>query len=252
MNAMKKYRERQVRDRARQLVNDNLDNFIEHMDVLILYALHREFGFGAKRLRKFYDVIGEYYTYFRDRFVKPGDENRFYGPEKRMDTDAIKYYLREEAGFGYDAVVAEKRRKGAGTMTQREKSMNLKVFLFSAAAISAIASVVYASGIPGIRHPGFPHVPVERIAEETAADVIVIRDPETETETAEIAAESTAAARPWIRSAGWTFSIRRDTRTASSAGSRKTPKSSLWICRRNEYEANEKKRRHGLRYVRGL
>lgn len=81
-------------------------------------------------------------------------------------------------------------------MTQREKSMNLKVFLFSAAAISAIASVVYASGIPGIRHPGFPHVPVERIAEETAADVIVIRDPETETETAEIAAESTAAALP--------------------------------------------------------
>ena len=111
MNAMKKYRERQVRDRARQLVNDNLDNFIKHMDVLILYALHREFGFGAKRLRKFYDVIGEYYTYFRDRFVKPGDENRFYGPEKRMDTDAIKYYLREEAGFDYDAVVAEKGEK---------------------------------------------------------------------------------------------------------------------------------------------
>ena len=79
-------------------------------------------------------------------------------------------------------------------MTQREKSMNLKVFLFSAAAISAIASVVYASGIPGIRHPGFPHVPVERIAEETAADVIVIRDPETDT--AEIAVELIAATLP--------------------------------------------------------
>ena len=79
-------------------------------------------------------------------------------------------------------------------MTQREKSMNLKVFLFSAAAISAIASVVYASGIPGIRHPGFPRVPVERIAEETAADVIVIRDPETDT--VEIAAESTAVTLP--------------------------------------------------------
>lgn len=76
-------------------------------------------------------------------------------------------------------------------MTQQEKSMNRKVFLFSAAAISAIASVVYASGIPGIRHPGFPHVPVERIAEETAADVIVIRDPETDT--VEIVEESTAA-----------------------------------------------------------
>ena len=76
-------------------------------------------------------------------------------------------------------------------MTQREKNMNLKVFLFSAAAISTIASVVYASGIPGIRHSGFPHVPVEQIAEETAADVIVIRDPETDT--AEIAVESIAA-----------------------------------------------------------
>lgn len=79
-------------------------------------------------------------------------------------------------------------------MTQREKNMNLKVFLFSAAAISTIASVVYASGIPGIRHPGFPHVPVEQIAEETAADVIVIRDPETDT--AEIAVESIAATLP--------------------------------------------------------
>lgn len=107
MNALKKYKERQVREHARKIVNDNLDNFIEHMDLLILYTLYVKFGFGPKRLMRFYDAICENYKYFRDRFVKPGDENRFYGPEKRMDTDALKYYLRE-IGFDYDAVCAAK------------------------------------------------------------------------------------------------------------------------------------------------
>lgn len=32
MNALKKYKERQYRDKAREIVNENMDNFIEHME----------------------------------------------------------------------------------------------------------------------------------------------------------------------------------------------------------------------------
>ena len=78
MNALKKYKERKYRDKAREIVNENLDNFIEHMDLLILYVLHKEFGFGAVRLERFFMCISDYYEAFRSQFVKPGDDNRFW------------------------------------------------------------------------------------------------------------------------------------------------------------------------------
>lgn len=103
MNALKKYKERQYRDKAREIVNENMDNFIEHMDLLILYALHKEFGFGAVRLERFFMCISDYYEAFRSRFIQPGDDNRFWQKDGRMDTYALKYYLKE-AGFDYDEV----------------------------------------------------------------------------------------------------------------------------------------------------
>lgn len=104
MNALKKYNERRQEAHARKIVNDNLDSFIEHMDLLTLYVLYAEFGFRDKRLHRFFDAIVEYYKYFRDRFIKPGDEYRFWSPDGRMDTFAIKSKLKE-AGFDYDAAV---------------------------------------------------------------------------------------------------------------------------------------------------
>ena len=112
MNALKKYKERQYRDKAREIVNENMDNFIEHMDLIILYALHKEFGFGAVRLERFFMCISDYYETFRNRFVKPGDDNRFWQKGGRMDTYALKYYLKE-IGFDYDAVCAKKLQENA-------------------------------------------------------------------------------------------------------------------------------------------
>lgn len=60
MNALKKYKERQYRDKAREIVNENMDNFIEHMGLIILYALHKEFSFGAVRLERFFMCISDY------------------------------------------------------------------------------------------------------------------------------------------------------------------------------------------------
>ena len=111
MNALKKYRERQNQAKAREIVDENLDGFIEHMDLLILYVLHAEFGFGKDRLTRFFNSISDYYRYFRDRFVKPGDENRFWAPGGRLDTFALKQYLMD-CGFDYDKACAEKMAEG--------------------------------------------------------------------------------------------------------------------------------------------
>ena len=96
MNALKKYKDRQYREKAREIVNENMDNFIEHMDLIILYALHKEFGFEA----------------VRSQFVKPGDDNRFWQKGGRMDTYALKYYLKE-IGFDYDAVCEKKLKENS-------------------------------------------------------------------------------------------------------------------------------------------
>ncbi len=111
MNVLKKYKERQFQAAARKAVNDNLDGFIEHMDLLILWVLHSEFGFGKKRLLHFFSAMTEYYTAFRDRYVQPGDEERFYSDEGRLDTYVLKDKLKE-IGFDYDAECAKKEREG--------------------------------------------------------------------------------------------------------------------------------------------
>lgn len=107
MNVLKSYKNRKVDAKARQILLDGMYGFIEHMDLLILYVLWAEFGFGAKRLRKFFWAIKKYYEAFRDKFIQPGDETRFYVDEKRMDTFALKKHLLD-IGFDYDAECAKK------------------------------------------------------------------------------------------------------------------------------------------------
>lgn len=120
MNALKKYKERQNQAKAREIVDENLDGFIEHMDLLILYVLHAEFGFGKERLTRFFCAISDYYRYFRDRFVKPGDENRFWAKEKRLDTFALKQYLLE-CGFDYDAICEKKLQENKEMKKENEQ-----------------------------------------------------------------------------------------------------------------------------------
>lgn len=110
MNALKKYKERQYRDKAREIVNENMDNFIEHMDLLIMYVLHNELDLDAVGLERIFMCISDYYEAFRSQFVKPGDDNRFWQKGGRMDTYALKYYLKE-IGFNYDAVCEKKLKE---------------------------------------------------------------------------------------------------------------------------------------------
>ena len=84
MNALKSYKKRKVDEKAREILFEGMDGFIEHVDLLILYVLYAEFGFGAKRLRRFFWAIKEHYEAFRDTFIQPGDETRYYVDEMRM------------------------------------------------------------------------------------------------------------------------------------------------------------------------
>ena len=102
MNALKSYKKRKIDEKAREILFEGMDGFIEHVDLLTLYVLYAEFGFDAEQLRHFFWAYGEHYEAFRDTFIQPGDETRFYVEEKRMDTVALKKYLLD-IGFDYDA-----------------------------------------------------------------------------------------------------------------------------------------------------
>ena len=75
-----------------------MDWLSQHCDLLMLIALHEEFGFGAERLRKFYRKIVVLHDEFKNRYMASDD--KVLG-EGRCDTYALKTYLKR-IGFDYD------------------------------------------------------------------------------------------------------------------------------------------------------
>ena len=63
--------------------------------------------------------ISDYYEAFRNQFVKTGDDNRFWQKGGRMDTYALKYYLKE-IGFDYDAICEKKLQENAARNKENE------------------------------------------------------------------------------------------------------------------------------------
>ena len=101
MNAYRNYKKNQGLAKAREILDDNMDRYIEHVELLFLYIMNAEFKHKPKDLYKFVDVFHEYLFYFRKRFVLDGDDTRLYGKEKRMDVFALREILKE-IGFDYD------------------------------------------------------------------------------------------------------------------------------------------------------
>lgn len=101
MNAYRNYKKNQGLAKAREILDDNMDRYIEHVELLFLYIMNVEFKHKPKDLYKFVDVFHEYLFHFRKRFVLDGDDTRLYGKEKRMDVFALREILKE-IGFDYD------------------------------------------------------------------------------------------------------------------------------------------------------
>ena len=90
----KKGKERQIK----RILVDETDWLFQHCDLLMLIALHEEFGFGAERLRRFYSKIGTLHDEFKRKYMTAEDETTTDG---RCDTYVMKQYLKR-IGFDYD------------------------------------------------------------------------------------------------------------------------------------------------------
>ena len=109
---MNAYGKRYGKRKAKEAIADETAIFIEHCDLIILWILHEVFGFGAKRLRRYYRAFSEAYDVFRDKYRRE-DDIRTLG--ERGDTVVLKVRLKE-IGFDYDAegeeILKEKEANG--------------------------------------------------------------------------------------------------------------------------------------------
>lgn len=98
-----KMREKIFRKTVGDEVAKEIDKQTEIFDLSLLYTLHTDFGFGAVRLKRFYDSFVKTYRYMRDRYYCEGDEELF---GSRTDAYVMKERLKE-IGFDYDKEVKE-------------------------------------------------------------------------------------------------------------------------------------------------
>ena len=97
---------------------DSYYEHIEYMDCVILMTLHDVFGFGQKRLRRFYDAIRQTYHYYERYNAKK--EVRFGHRDSEGQGRSDLYEIKQELkgiGFDYDAIVNEEYEK-----TKKEKA----------------------------------------------------------------------------------------------------------------------------------
>lgn len=125
MNAYKSYKKRQYQaelkavsdaeaDRLLKECGDKLDGYLEHMDCVILMVLHRDFGFGAERLKRFYRAVSRVHDEYKF-YVADSDKSSLYDAKRdengeriiRDDTWKLKEDLRR-IGVDYDELVKEK------------------------------------------------------------------------------------------------------------------------------------------------
>jgi hypothetical protein len=91
----------------RKTVGDEVMKAAEIYDLTMLWTLHEDFGFGAVRLKRFYDSFVKTYRYMRERYYCEGDEELF---GSRTDAYVMKERLKE-IGFDYDKEVKELTEK---------------------------------------------------------------------------------------------------------------------------------------------
>lgn len=117
MNAFKNYKQRQVDKHSEELIKDMCDTYIEHADLIILMTLHLEFGFGAKRLKRFYDGINRTYRSYVKQYMTASDDTYFNRYDKhtgkkidRQDTWVLKRDLKA-IGFDFDEICNERMKE---------------------------------------------------------------------------------------------------------------------------------------------
>lgn len=98
---MNSYGQNAKRRQIKEVVREEILKQAEHYDMCVLIALHRDFGFGAERLKRFYRSFSETYRLFKDRYFDK-DDMRIFG--ERGDSYELKKALCD-IGFDYDKEV---------------------------------------------------------------------------------------------------------------------------------------------------
>lgn len=125
VNAYKRHRKRQYQEELEAVCDavkaelleecrDKMDGYLQHMDCVILMVLHRDFGFGAERLKRFYRAISRVHDEYKF-YVADSDKSTLYDAPRddngnrviRDDTWKLKEDLRR-IGVDYDELVKEK------------------------------------------------------------------------------------------------------------------------------------------------
>ena len=86
---------------------------IEYLDMLCLMVLHRVFGFGPARLRRYYDAIGDMDAYYKR--YNSNQEPIFGKKSKNGMTRMNLWKLKKdllEIGVDYDAMVDDEKSGG--------------------------------------------------------------------------------------------------------------------------------------------
>ena len=82
-----------------------MEERIMYLDMLALLALHKVYGFGAERLRRYYNAIEEMDAQYQARYAAPGDPD--WGKKDKLGYGkTVLWVLKRdlmEIGFDYDA-----------------------------------------------------------------------------------------------------------------------------------------------------
>lgn len=89
---------------------DAMDERISYLDMLALMVLHKEFGFGAERLKRYYRAINDMAEFYQHRFGDPKTDPKWGQKDRHGHEKLVLWKLKQELkeiGFDYDAMVDE-------------------------------------------------------------------------------------------------------------------------------------------------
>lgn len=103
LKAIRNQKDREYKQNQRQIIEEACDAYIEHMDLLVMMILHKQFGFGAVRLERVYRAIEKEFHNYK-RFMADNDRTCFNDEGERDDAWKLKQDLKA-IGFDYDKIV---------------------------------------------------------------------------------------------------------------------------------------------------
>ena len=98
----KRMQERELDRIIREKTRTEMLTYAKHYDLCMLMTLHREFGFGAARLEKFYRAFEKVFVDYQARYYDDDDFKVFgsRSDEYRLEEDLMAI------GLDYEALVA--------------------------------------------------------------------------------------------------------------------------------------------------